>query len=417
MRPNAFTVLLSILAAAGTSAPSAAEAQPSAPAGLASMDPPAGWQRIARGDVTVYVPRGDAAVSLYVLPGEVVTAMSFDAWFEARWRDLGEDVGLVASGPVERAAIDGNDLRMRLGESGTGAWLMAVAAGRGFYFQPVLVVAGDEAAFARHKDPLFRATRSLRILPPADQGAPRAIPWGPVAIDGLQAMSGRPADQGVAPGAGATARVAGALEGLYIGMSVSPSYPGLATRSPERYVVFFPDGTFFERLPQEGLDGMDRRRLRAEYPADWGRYRVEGRRLLLRRDGGAQEMTGEVLPSGQLSTSGWGTLAPAPSVDGAVLDGMYARSFADPSSVPNPIAFRRDGTFEDAGVLNDLNLYFSGQVIGQQYPAGRGRYRVSSHTLVLSYADGRVVPLSLFAFAPAQAIFLGGQLLERRGGR
>lgn len=179
------------------------------------------------------------------------------------------------------------------------------------------------------------------------------------------------------------------LDGLYVGLVTGPQLmPG---SSREDYRVFFPDGTWLWRLPQEGLENFDAARYRREFPSFWGTYRVSGAQVILRLDEGSSETIAQRDRNGGLNIPGRAVLFPVAKLTGQRFAGEYAR---EAGAFP-PIVFRADGTFEDRGALSAVGLA-GPDMMFMNVPPGRGEYRIADNTLTLRYADGRVLRVVVF---------------------
>lgn len=409
MRPTSLLAMLLLLVGARR-----APAQQSQRTHAATIVPPAGWQRADSGDVVRFAPANGDPIHLYVLPGETITTDPLDRWFRMRWNNLVATIPIAEARPIHGDGELSNPLRIALAvaDDGTrgGVPFLVAATVRSFQLQPVILVARDLATYERYREVAQRAVGSVRILPGGLQGPQRVVPFAAIVAGAFDVPSLTARVQG---GTAGDARVEGALDGLYVGLNVSPTQVAMPSSS-FRNVVFFPDGSFVARFDQEGLDGMDRLWHRDRFAAYWGRYRVAGRRVYLRYNGGPRELQGEIGAAGGITIDGHAALVRAVKVDGRRLDGTYTPDLGDPATTGLPILFRRDGTFDDRGATNQLRLVHPDQRPIRHAP-GRGTYRFANHTLTLSYDDGRVLRIGAYALPGApDVIHLHRTALVRR---
>jgi hypothetical protein len=168
--------------------------------------------------------------------------------------------------------------------------------------------------------------------------------------------------------------------------------------------VLFADGQAFSGMPTTGLADLDVERSKAEEAAgrfvggSWGTWSLSGARGSLRKAlGGATEELA-LADGDHLRVGGRFDFVRAADVTGLRLDGEWTH-FSDPRDpwLDQPgcrqvIRFSRDGRFVDRGI------FVSDTRFPDRSPEdapGEGTYEIRDFSLVLRYADGRVVLRSL----------------------
>jgi len=192
--------------------------------------------------------------------------------------------------------------------------------------------------------------------------------------------------------------------------------------------VLFADGQLFRGMPVVGLAGLDPAASKREEAAgrftggQWGTWRMSGGRGAGAVPGSPEEafaLDGD----DRLRIDGRFDFVRAADVTGLALDGGYAGTsnpddpYYDEPGCRQMVWFTRDGRFTDRGVfVSDCT-----RPNADPHDApGAGRYEVRDFTLILRYADGRVVPRSLTGIPKgdpkrdAGQIFVGGNLWTRR---
>lgn len=388
-------------------------------AGSALLAPPYGWVRSISGDIVSFAPPGDeGAAVLRVLPGEELRE-DLPSWFERRWTALlARYRALQVSPPVPWRSPHGDALIVTaaLEDHGGGrSFVLFFSLAQRSRVQPIVVVSRTPDAVDRYGPLLDAVFQSVRLLPPGELPSPRVVELA----DAIEEPppGGVAAFQPPGPDMPEPAGGPGVLQGLYVGLRLGPA---LAGTSREDYMTFFPDGTWMWRLPQEGLDGLDRARAQREFPNFWGTYRVVGDRVLLRLNTGTGEMVARRDASGRLEIPNQSALFPVARLNGLRLEGVYAR---ERGNFP-AIAFAADGTFEDMGAMGAVGLA-APDMMSLDVPPGRGTYGIANNTLTLAYADGRRLRVGMFVPDPAfetgqpPAIVLNRYSLDRvqPGGR
>lgn len=162
------------------------------------------------------------------------------------------------------------------------------------------------------------------------------------------------------------------------------------------YIVFFPKGNVFWRLPTEGLLYFDPAVAQKAYPNDWGTYEINGGEIRVLRGPERREyvltINGERINNPK--SLGGGSFRPVPASDGLKLDGAYRLSESHPS-----ITFTENGNFKDEGFypVSD-GTRPDGTFYKRDTRGGSGTYLIEQNTLELRYSDGRVKRFPFIAF-------------------
>ncbi len=193
-------------------------------------------------------------------------------------------------------------------------------------------------------------------------------------------------------GAGAAASTAGSLNGLYAGLKIKGGFNYGVSKD---YMVFFPNGRVFWRLPDEGLLDFDVARSEREMPEFWGHYQMKGDNFHIQWAGGL-EYNGRRKSDGNLDISGTNYVSCTSGIDDQTLSGTYRPEYsgADPS---HDVTFYPDGRFDDRGVrvvVGQLDLMYGRPKVPTH--AGSGRYRIARNSIVFEYTDGRREQLSFY---------------------
>jgi hypothetical protein len=172
--------------------------------------------------------------------------------------------------------------------------------------------------------------------------------------------------------------------------------------SPQRgidykYVAFFPDGRFLEKLPVEGLDKLNESMEIRIDPVGWGTYEMRG------------DVGRIVFPPNEYSKNS--IVWPIKEYEDRLklrgdeyvlldrcndirLQGTFRRSdYKTTYSARQGIAFTPDGRFVDEGVLAAAGVMVRNAAGNSDFDdgaPGRGTYRIANYTLELSYSNGRV---------------------------
>lgn len=244
----------------------------------------------------------------------------------------------------------------------------------------VLIVATDRKAFDAHGPAIRDFLESVRFAgegPASGGAAPVVAPSG----GGSSAAAPKSSGSGVA--------------GVWMGFRTT--MPGSYELQPRWYTIF-EDGQVFEDLPRNGLLGFDRNASRAnpnERPY-WGTWQFQGGTGQILKPGARfpEKLT---LESANLLVIDSDRFNRCASVDGLRLNGSWT-SYSnpnDPAIAQRPagqrpvITLTSDGRFVDEGMFAGFLKSYGDD--GTSLAAGSGTYEIRDFTLVLRYADGRVL--------------------------
>jgi hypothetical protein len=189
----------------------------------------------------------------------------------------------------------------------------------------------------------------------------------------------------------------GKFEGIY--RAVGQTGDSL---SPQRgidykYVAFFPDGRFLEKLPDEGLDKLNENVEIRINPVGWGTYEMVGDagRIVFPPDEYSKNSIVWTFKdySDHLKLRGDDYYL-LDRCNDLKLQGTFRRSdYKTTYAARQGITFTADGRFADEGVLAAAGVMVrnaAGNYDFDDGAPGRGTYRIANYTLELSYANGRV---------------------------
>ncbi|RYI21296.1 MAG: hypothetical protein EON48_08445, partial [Acetobacteraceae bacterium] len=197
----------------------------------------------------------------------------------------------------------------------------------------------------------------------------------------------------------------GPLTGLYWGYSTSwmMGLDGMMSlQLDHQFLVFWPDGRFYEGTPPQGLSSFDPGPSLDRGDMDWGSYRVDGDRLALAYASGE---TSELSVAGDTLVRGEATLYKVePLADGTKVDGslstFFYTGFTPGSgleggvSASNYIAFNPDGTWThdrsggaSAGFVDGAGNTTGGFATGSKASVA-GRYEVKDGLMIRTPDDG-----------------------------
>lgn len=221
----------------------------------------------------------------------------------------------------------------------------------------------------------------------------------------------------------------GELSGLYWGwfQNLYPALDGtLQMRMEHRWLVFWPDGHFYDGTPPRGLGALDPAALRAAGDPNWGTYRAAGARLALTYVTGETELLsaeGEGWADGSRTLTRVEPLPDGAPLDGTISDFSYT-GFVQGSGVEGGVAssssttFHPDGTYEGESFGGAFGTFTDGGgtptggfSTGGDTQATGGRYKVKDGLVVMSPADGSP-PTSDLAYVVEGEILLGDQFLD-----
>jgi hypothetical protein len=191
---------------------------------------------------------------------------------------------------------------------------------------------------------------------------------------------------------------AAALAGLYVGYNSSfmPDPKGVVNHlvPKKEYFVLTSTGYLYRNIPDEGLESFDIVRAIRESPELGGTYVVSGKDIHLRWTDGSTASARIVVGGIRYDND---TYFLMPSCTGTRLRGVYypQEQIDDPQDF---LAFERDGTFLDNGVVNHVDRFIPGTYNFRNWQPGRGSYSITDNTLTLRYEDGRKRRLSFYTF-------------------
>lgn len=199
-----------------------------------------------------------------------------------------------------------------------------------------------------------------------------------------------------APAAGLP-RGKGKFNGIYraVGQTGDPLSPqrGIAYK----YVAFFPDGRFLEKLPEQGLEKLNADQEIRINPVGWGTYEMIGEtgRIVFPPSESSKNPIvwsfKEYSDHLKLGGDDYFLLDPC---NGLTLAGTFRRSdYQTTYGARQGITFNPDGTFVDEGVFKAANVMVRNPAGNSDFDdgaPGRGTYRIAKYTLELTYSNGRV---------------------------
>lgn len=217
---------------------------------------------------------------------------------------------------------------------------------------------------------------------------------------------------------------AGPMEGLWWGwrMDQSVGIDGMM-RLENRYrrMVFWPDGSFYEGTPPEGMAAPDRAALAAARNIDWGNYFVDGNQLKLRFADGR----GEVLAR---DGAGWKdedqtlnraeVLADGTRIDGR-LEWVNFTGFAPGSGISGGVGgggetvFYPDGRYEGSSFGGGFGSFDAGGGFAVNSPASRGgTYAVRDGLVIFTPAGGKGQTAEMLFRTDGGEVMVGDDFLK-----
>lgn len=217
----------------------------------------------------------------------------------------------------------------------------------------------------------------------------------------------------------------GPLGGLWWGFGTSwgIGLDGMMQMSLDhRHLVFWPDGTFYDGTPPDGLAGLDQDALLRDGDMEWGSYALTGNTLRLSyASGEVEDLTkaGDGLEDGLATLFQVETLPDGAPLQGSISDFNYT-GFT-PGMVIGGVAlggeavFRPDGSWSEERWANasgsfDSNASIAGGFATSSENAKSGNYRVRDG-LVTQYRQGREIDRN-WAFRVDGDIMIGTATLE-----
>ena len=230
------------------------------------------------------------------------------------------------------------------------------------------VSAGPVAAAAPASAPPMNAA-GVTIQPQQPQAAAVSDP-PPMAVASTPPPTANPVS--VAP--------SGALDGLYVGMTINLGRVGA------RYLLFTADGWVFRDFPEDGMEGFNAAAFRQDPSRNksWtGRYRLDGNKIYILWQDYADHR--EILDRNENAASaGPDVYVPICRCDQKRLSGSYIWGLPPAGQY---LQFSPDGTFFDHGTTDQL---FVPSSFYEHPRLLRGTYTIQSQTLTLNFQDGRI---------------------------
>jgi hypothetical protein len=200
-----------------------------------------------------------------------------------------------------------------------------------------------------------------------------------------------------APPAAAGSRISNALEGLYVG------YYGSHSAAQEKYnlvragtdhkahIMFFPDGSYFWRLPNEGFANFNREEQQKDFSRDWGTYANDGDKVRIMAPW-AHMIVPWTKTGLKLEERFYKRVC---SCDGMRISGTYYRpgwEEVDARVANNYLTLYADGRFEEKNLIKAAGIeadWYRLKVQGIIEPTeGSGTYSINKNTLELRYSNG-----------------------------
>jgi len=380
------------------------------------LDAPAGWVRHVENGTVSLIPDDlpSSAQLVIIVEPMSTTSLPLAEAYEGAIRDLGP--WRPVAQPLDQQLDNGWAFRHGLGvatlDGGTFTGHVAVARA-GDRMVRIWVLAESDATYNRYQNAVLTAMASVQDIPaaapaaPADAPAPQPAPPRDIPMvnpDSLTLVAGF--GEGVSGVYVGVERSVRAMAG--VGPGGGPA-PASQIGDFAEVKVFFPDGTFRQRMPIRGL-ATDLAWERAQIPVLWGTWTREGDRVTVTRGPTTSRFT--ISDQDLLDDRGrpWVKL-PVPTQ--ARLDGTYVREdFQDPDA-PRLI-LRADGTYEDRGgflrmvglswhlLVPDGDALSSGWTDAQTeqiMAGGGGTYTYDAFSLTLMDNDQRIWRIN--AYVPA----------------
>lgn len=222
----------------------------------------------------------------------------------------------------------------------------------------------------------------------------------------------------------------GPLTGLYWGYSTGWAMQLDGTMQMQlyhRHLVFWPDGTFYDGTPLQGLSSLDPKPLLAAGDMNWGSYRVHGSTLTLAfASGEVQEISIQdtILQDGDRTMYAVDPLPDGSRIDGSVYSFFFS-GFTPGSGISggvsssNLISYNPDGTWTGSSSGGAFgNFETAGDVTGGfatgDENAVSGTYEVRDGLIIRHFADGSP-PVADLIYKVADAIYIGSDALGEPG--
>ena len=183
-----------------------------------------------------------------------------------------------------------------------------------------------------------------------------------------------------------------------------------------RWLTFWPDGTFYDGTPPEGLTGFDPAARLAQGDMEWGSYRLSGMDLTLTYVSG--EVEAITLDEDGLQTDTSVLSRVEPLADGTKITGMvstfYFSGFAGMTggvSQATDTKFRPDGTWAFTSSGGAFGSFDGGGYATSNENFAAGKYEVKDG-LVIRYGEDGVLVGQEVIFKAGDTLWIGSELLE-----
>jgi hypothetical protein len=197
----------------------------------------------------------------------------------------------------------------------------------------------------------------------------------------------------------AGSRVSNALEGLYVGYyeshrPASERYNLTRVGTDHKaHIIFFPDGSYYWRLPNEGFANFNRAEHQKDFSRDWGTYTNDGQKVRIMAPW-AHMIAPWTKQGLKLQERFYKRVC---SCDGMRISGTYHRpgwEEVDARVADNYLTFYPDGRFEEKDLIKAAGIeadWYHLKVQGITEPTeGSGTYSIYRNTLELRYSNGYV---------------------------
>jgi hypothetical protein len=387
---------------------------------------PKGWKRFDPGTLRTLVPSEVAkgrVVGIYIGTG-VEPAVPFRQWFDKAWESVHQEqdvAKILKEGELEKVQGFGAGGLSKAATVELKNGLQLLVIFMGFDVKPraesILFVSNDAEHFEEHVKGLTAFRDSMTFVSRGSEPTYSRVVWREDLLSPSFTWKEVPKRKGTA-----------GLSGIFRAMLMEEARFGLNVRYTPKYsyVVFFPDGTCYRNLPEEGLLEIDLDYYRRRNPFGCGTYQMSEGAGTITVQGEEKPFiqTLRRIPEG-LSIDGKGPYRPVDPCDGMILDGTFQREGWEPRpELRGTLTFRKDGTFEEDGLLCAVGMAWWRP---RQYRAfqeaeavpGKGRYRILENTLELLYEDGRkrrvnfALPMDVGREKAGDAVMINTQVCRR----
>ena len=215
----------------------------------------------------------------------------------------------------------------------------------------------------------------------------------------------------------------GDLQGVWWGTSTwwSMGLDGMMTMEIDHHwLTFWPDGTFYDGTPPEGIAPFDRAERLAAGDMDWGSYRADGGQLTLNYASGEVETYD--IEEAQFTQGDRTMFQIEPLADGTKLDGIvstiFVSGFTPGIGMSGGVTrmtdtrYNPDGTWEFGSYAGASATFENGGGFASGSEQSEyGRYEVKDG-LVVRYAEDGSVTRSRYIFKAGTTIWIGSDMLK-----